>query len=247
MKYLSIVLFGLWLFSCNEKQAKPTDADTIINKSIEVSGVDKLNASVIAFDFRDVHYVAGRLGGKFELQRQFTDSTNTFIHDYLDNKGFERFVNDSLITVHDSVATKYKASVNSVHYFAVLPYGLDGTAVNRKYLSDIEIKGKHYHKIKVTFNQDGGGEDFEDVFVYWVNKETSKIDYMAYSYTEEDGIGLRFREAFNERYIKGIRFVDYNNYKPMNENIALKDLDIPFIQNNLELLSKIELKNVTIN
>lgn len=247
MKYFSIVLFGLWLLSCNEKQPKSMDADAIINKSIEVSGVDKLNSSEIAFDFRDIHYVAGRYGGKFELHRQFKDSTNTAIHDYLNNNDFERFVNDSLITLPDSIATKYKASVNSVHYFAVLPYGLDGKAVNRTYLNDIEIKGKHYHKIRVTFSQDGGGEDFEDVFVYWVNKENSKIDYMAYSYNEDDGIGLRFREAYNERYIKGIRFVDYNNYKPKNKNVALKDLDKLFIENKLELLSKIELKNVTVN
>lgn len=247
MKYLSIVLLGLLLFSCNEKQAKSMDADDIINQSITVSGVDKLNSSVIAFDFRDKHYVASRNGGKFELQRQFADSTNTFIHDYLNNKGFERYVNDSLTTVPDSIATQYTASVNSVHYFSVLPYGLDGKAVNRMYLNDIEIKGKNYHKIKVTFNQDGGGEDFEDVFIYWINKETSKIDYLAYSYNEDDGMGLRFREAYNERYVKGIRFVDYNNYKPKNKNVALKDMDKLFIENQLELLSKIELKDVTVN
>ena len=42
----------------------------------------------------------------------------------------------------------------------------------------------------------------------------STTQFGTYSYIESDGIGLRFREAFNERYINGIRFVDYNNYKP---------------------------------
>lgn len=234
------------LFSCDEKQAKPMDADDIIDEAIKVSGVDKLDSSAIAFDFRDKHYVASRNGGKFELQRQFIDSIG-MIHDYLKNKGFERYVNDSLITLPDSIATTYTASVNSVHYFSVLPFGLDGKAVKRTYLNDIEIKGKNYHKIKLTFSQDGGGEDFEDIFIYWVNTESLKIDYLAYSYNEDDGIGLRFREAYNERYIKGIRFVDYNNYKPNNKNAILKDMDNLFVENKLELLSKIELKDVTVN
>jgi hypothetical protein len=162
------------------------DADDIIDKAIGVSGVKKLDNSVITFDFRDKHYEAGRYGGKFVLKRQFLDETDTIV-DYLSNKNFERRVNGSLVEVQDSLVPLYSASVNSVHYFSVLPYGLDGKAVNKKYISDIEINGNKYHKIKVTFNKDGGGEDFEDVFIYWVNIETSKIDYLAYSYNEDDG------------------------------------------------------------
>jgi hypothetical protein len=222
------------------------DADDIIDKAIGVSGVKKLDNSVITFDFRDKHYEAGRYGGKFVLKRQFMDETDTIV-DYLSNKNFERRVNGTLVDVQDSLVSLYSASVNSVHYFSVLPYGLDGKAVNKKYISDIEINGNKYHKIKVTFNKDGGGEDFEDVFIYWVNIETSKIDYLAYSYNEDDGIGLRFREAYKERYIMGVRFVDYNNYKPAKSDAELENLDKLFVENQLELLSKIELENVKFN
>ena len=83
--------------------------------------------------------------------------------------------------------------------------------------------------------------------MYWVNTVTSKVDYLAYSYNEDDGKGLRFREAYNERYVKGIRFVDYNNYKPKDNTSKLEELDKQFIDNKLELLSKIELKEVTVN
>lgn len=246
MKYLSIVLFGLMLCSCNDKQRKSIDADSVINKSIEVSGVDKLNSSICSFDFRDMHYIAVRNKKTFKLKRRFRDSTNV-IRDILSNTGFERYANDSLIKVSDSMASKYGASLNSVHYFAVLPYGLDGEAVIKSYLNEIEIKGKNYYKIKVTFNKDGGGEDFEDVFIYWVNSKSSKIDYLAYSYNEEDGKGLRFREAYNERYVNGVRFVDYNNYKPEENTFELEDLDQLFIENRLKLLSKIELENISVN
>lgn len=246
MKFLYLFFFSLLIFNCEEKQPKQIDADAIIKKSMEVSGVKKLNNAVLAFDFRDIHYEAARFDGSFVLKRTFKDSTNTIV-DYLSNKNFERRVNDSLVTVTDSLATLYDASVNSVHYFAVLPYGLDGKAVQKTYLESVDIKGQNYHKIKITFDKNGGGEDFEDVFVYWINKETSKIDYLAYSYNEDDGLGLRFREAYNERYIKGIRFVDYTNYKPKDSDVELQDLDQLFLQNKLNLLSKIELENVSVN
>ncbi len=246
MKYLSFLVFTVLLFNCNEKQTKVVDADDLIKQAIVAAGGSRLDTSTIAFDFRNVHYKAKRLSGKFELMRISMDS-NHIITDHLDNKGFKRYFNDSLETVPDDMAAKYSASVNSVHYFSVLPYGLDDKAVNKTYLNDIEINGETYHKIKVTFNEIGGGEDFEDEFIYWINLATRKVDYLAYLYNEDDGKGFRFREAYNERFIKGIRFVDYNNYKPKDTSIQLEDMDDLFINDELILLSKIELENVRVN
>jgi len=230
------------LMSC-KKDVQP-NADTIISKAIEVAGGNHVAASTIDFDFRDKHYKAIRNNGMFQLEREFRDSIYV-IKDVYTNTDFIRFVNNEAVVVHDTIAKKYTNSVNSVHYFSVLPFGLDAAAVNKTYLEDVVIKGKTYHKIKVTFSQDGGGEDFEDVFVYWVNAETNKIDYLAYSYLT-DGGGMRFREAYNERYVKGIRFVDYNNYKPYNNNEKLLDSDRLFENNALKLLSKIETENVEV-
>ena len=156
-------------------------------------------------------------------------------------------INELPFEVSDGKETAYSASVNSVHYFSVLPYGLNDRAVKRTYLKLLKVKGKEYHKIKVAFNKDGGGEDFEDVFMYWINTKTFKADYLAYSYNEDGGLGLRFREAYNERYIEGVRFVDYYNYKPKNENASLENLDNLFEVDGLSLLSKIELKNILVN
>ena len=58
---------------------------------------------------------------------------------------------------------------------------------------------------------------------------------------------MRFREAYNERFIEGIRFVDYNNYKSSDGLMALIDLGKIFEKNKLNLLSKIELKNIVVN
>ena len=97
----------------------------------------------------------------------------------------------------------------------------------------------------MTFSKEGGGTDFEDTFVYWIAKTTYHVDYLAYSYAVEGG-GIRFREAYNPRTVEGIRFVDYNNYKPASLAIPLTDLDSIFQQNELELLSKIETENVEV-
>ena len=156
-------------------------------------------------------------------------------------------MNNKKIVVHDSMKPRYSASVNSVHYFSTLPYGLNDKAVNKELLEEVFIKNNTYFKIKVTFNQEGGGEDFEDVFVYWINKETYKVDYLAYSYQDPGEIGLRFREAFNERYVNELRFVDYKNYKPNKSNITIFELDDLFEKGQLKLLSKIELKNITVD
>ncbi|MCX7547698.1 deoxyribose-phosphate aldolase [Xanthomarina sp. F1114] len=243
---LFTVIFTLFFVSCKKTTSSVLTAQDIIDKTIEISGGELFDVSKIAFDFRDMHYVAQRDHGEFSLERHFKDSIFN-VKDVLDNNGFNRFVENEPLELIDSMAVKYAASVNSVHYFSVLPYGLNDEAVNKELLGEEVLKDKTYYKIEVTFKQDGGGEDFEDVFIYWVQKDSFKMDYLAYSFHEENGLGYRFREAYNERYIHGVRFVDYRNYKPKTKGVSLRELGHLYESNDLELLSKIELKNVTVN
>lgn len=233
------------LFLSCKQELKP-DAVVVVNKSIEASGGKHIGNSTISFDFRAKQYKAIRSLNTFQYERVFKDSLG-IVKDVLDNNGFTRFIDNTVFEVSEEKARAYSNSVNSVHYFSVLPYGLNDQAVNKTYLGKNRIKGKMYYKIRVTFNEAGGGEDFEDVFVYWVNKYSFKVDYLAYSYGEFDGVGFRFREAYNERYIGGIRFVDYNNFKPKLANVKLENLDVLFDNEELMLLSKIELENIKVN
>lgn len=224
---------------------KALTAENIIDKSIDVSGGDNFKMSSLKFEFRDIYYQALRKNHEFLLVRLTLDN-NDSIFDMLSNVGYERYNNEDFVKLEDSIAKTYEASVNSVHYFSVLPYGLNDDAVNKTLLGSEQIKDKDYHKIKVTFNEAGGGEDFDDVFVYWINKETFKANYLAYSYREESGLGMRFREAYNERYINSLRFVDYNNFKSEDQSIQVENLGKAFEADQLELLSKIELKNLEV-
>ena len=238
-----IILFGL--ISCKQKEAAKISAQHIVDKSIEVSGGGLYKTSDISFEFRDRKYILERIDGKKILKRIQKKDTLDFV-DVKSPKSFKRYINGEVAQLPDSLANSYANSVNSVHYFAYLPYGLNDPAVIKEYLEQVVIKDKKYHKIKVTFKQENGGDDFDDVYIYWFNTKTNKPDYLAYEFHVNDG-GLRFREAFNERNVNGIRFVDYINFKPIKDNESIYGIDSLFQKGELEILSKIELKNITVN
>lgn len=242
MRKLILILITASLMSCKDNQ--PKTAQQIIDKTIETSKVNLLLNSELSFDFRDYHYKAKRNDGQFVLERMKKDSIG-FINDILSNDGFKRFIDQELINIPDSMALKYSESVNSVHYFSVLPLGLNDAAVNKKRLEDISIKGKEYYKIEITFDQEGGGVDFEDVFVYWIQKETFSIDYMAYLFHVNGG-GVRFREVSKQHLIKGIRLANYNNYKPLDPKIDVRLTDHAFMNGQLKKVSEINLENIKI-
>lgn len=243
MRRILILCAMVLLMACSEKTKAPT-AQAVVDKAIENACSGNCEHAQIEFDFRGRHYLSLRDGGSYRMERHTRDSVG-LIRDVITNDGFQRFVNDRLETVVDSMAAKYSNSVNSVHYFAQLPFGLNAQAVQKEFLGEDEIGGQHYFEIRVTFTQEGGGTDFEDEFVYWIHKENYTVDFLAYSYAT-DGGGIRFREAYNPRTFEGIRFADYRNYKPDNLLVKLADLDSLFQEGSLELLSDIKTENVKV-
>jgi hypothetical protein len=213
--------FGLLLllFSCtrNGTEAPLTEtpvsdsAQTIVDAAIAAHGGEAYANFGLEFDFRGRHYTAHREGGNFRYTRSFVDSTGQ-VRDVLSNQGFFREINGQKVKLPAEKDSAYTESVNSVHYFILLPYGLNDDAVNKKYLGPATIKGEPYEAVAITFEQEGGGTDYQDVFVYWFHRDRHTLDYMAYSY-ETDGGGLRFRKAYNSRMVGDIRFQDYVNYK----------------------------------
>ncbi|WP_438962038.1 DUF6503 family protein [Nonlabens sp.] len=222
--------------SCEEKQT--LTAGEIMDNAIQAHGAHLLNRSIMDFKFRGITYRVTRDNGAFQYRRiQLQDSIT--ITDMLSNDGALRYIDDIQQQVPDSLLKRYASSVNSVVYFAQLPYSLDGTAVYKELLGEKTIKNKNYYKIKVTFDEEGGGEDHEDEFIYWIDKNTFLIDYLAYSYCEED-CGYRFRESVNRRTYQGITVQDYKNYKEIVQDPDLSQMDTFFINGDLELLSEIK-------
>ncbi|TDQ31608.1 DUF6503 family protein [Zeaxanthinibacter enoshimensis] len=246
MKRLSLITCLLLIFACNDGPDKPKTAQEIVDKAIENAGGDLYDQSFISFHFRDKNYVLEKQDGR-RIMKRILVTDSAVIVDAITPRGLVREINDSVVALPDSLKNTYTESINSVHYFAYLPHGLNDKAVNKELIGDIRIADKDYYKIKVTFDQEGGGKDFEDTYVYWINKETFEPDYLAYEYHVNGG-GMRFREAYNPRRVGGIRFVDYNNYKPeTGTSPELRKLDSLYMNDKLELLSKIEISEIIVN
>ncbi len=245
MNRIYSLLLIMIALACKQEVKKEMTAQEIIDKSIEACGGQLFQNSVLEFDFRDRHYISELKGKKKTLTRILKNDT-VHLKDVRTSQGLLRFRNDTLVTLNDSLANVYANSVNSVHYFSKLPYGLNDPAVQKELIGEIEMNDQQYYKVKVTFDQQGGGDDFDDTYIYWINQETFKPDYLGYSFHVNGG-GTRFRVAFNERTVKGIRFVDYENLKPKDTTATIFSADSLYLNGGLELLSKIELENISVN
>lgn len=243
MKYFAAFSIFLLLSCSDSEEIKNKLSEIIVEKAIEYSGKNKLNSHELEFDFRDYHYKSVPDCSGFLLSRTQLDSSIT---DELQNGKLTRYRNDSIVKLADSTAFKYKESLNSVHYFMQLPLRLNDRAVNKTYLGRDTIDDQVYLKLQITFEEKDGGEDFQDVYQYWFENESFSMDYLAYSFVTNGG-GLRFRKAVNQREIQGVKFQDYENYKPKSDTVKLSDLSQLFKTNNLDLLSKIENTNLKLN
>lgn len=242
MKKNILILFTItaFLFSCTNNEP---DARAIMDQAMNAHGTAIAAEGTLSFNFRGIDYSVERDNGNFAYKRHLMIGADTIL-DRLDNKGFSRYSNGIELPLADSLSTRYTASLNSVIYFAQLPYSLDGDAIQVKYIAEDTIKGKAYHELQVTFKEEGGGEDHEDEFMYWVNVQDHMIDYMAYSYCEED-CGYRFRESENRRNINGVILQDYNNFKSQKGDPDLSKLDDLFEEGKLVKLSDIDLKRAS--
>jgi hypothetical protein len=240
-----ITSLSLLFFAACTPSTPQTEAQKIVDKAIQAHGAHLIDHSIVEFDFRDRHYRATRDGGAYVYERIFSDSTGN-VQDSLSNDGFSRYVNGALESTTQERKDAYSNSINSVIYFAQQPYFLNDPAVNKAYLGTSKIKGETYDKVKVTFQQEGGGKDYDDEFIYWFHQEKNTMDYLAYNYQTEGG-GARFRAAYNIREIKGIRFADYINLKPADKtNMAVETFDSLYNTGALIELSRIDSENIQV-
>ncbi|MFD2202844.1 DUF6503 family protein [Shivajiella indica] len=238
--YLLLAFF--LLFSC---KSTDKEAQRIVDRSIQAHGGKLFEKAKISFDFRERYYEIFKSPKRYEYIREFTDSTG-MVRDVLNNDGFQRTINGKLAALTDERTGAFTRSVNSVAYFAYLPYGLNDPAVFKTYLGEDEIDGKKYFLVQVTFSEEGGGEDFDDVFLYWFNQDNYLIDYLAYSY-HTDGGGVRFRKAIQQHEVGGLILQDYENYKPEDKNTPVFEMGKLYKSDKLELLSEILLENIRVD
>ena len=209
MNKIAFLVALVFFFGCTQEDT----VDQILAKSIEAHGADVFEAKKVSFNFRDKTYSVERGAGEYVYTRSFDDSAG-WVHDRLVNSSvFTRTVDEFNVELNEEWRQRYGRSVNSVLYFFQLPLVLNDPAAIKEKIGVATINGEDYDAIKVSFQQEGGGEDFEDEFRYWIHKKTGLMDFLAYNYIT-DGGGTRFRQAINRRDVDGLIVQDYINFKP---------------------------------
>lgn len=241
-----LLLGGFILGGCSEKHKKESEVDQLISHVKQKHGSGQIDRKNISFIFRNHEYIQKIEEGRTIKYRILKDSNETITDKWIrSEKFFERTINDEKIDLPDSLVETYQNSINSVFYFTFLPLFLTDNAVNAEIIDTVNIGTEPYCKIKITFDQVEGGEDFDDVYLYWIHMNNKTLDYLAYQYFTNDG-GIRFRKAYNRRTIGGIVFQDYMNYKPANPDISLMDIDAAYNRREIIEVSKIVNKDVKV-
>lgn len=198
--------------------------------------MDKLKNASLEFTFRNTKFKVIQNEGKFRYERTFVDSIGMF-HDIMDNEGFKRFLNKKELKLDSLDVAKHSQSLNAIVYFLYLPLKLNDASVIKKYIDEVEINGKRYHKLEISFDQNEGGVDHKDVYYYWFDTQDYSMDHFAYS-----SGGNRFRVVLKTHDVGGVIFQDYINYQmPLNDSITpVVKYDSLFEAGKLRELSRIE-------
>lgn len=226
------------------RPAPATRADTIAFAAIDSAGGWLLDSSTVSFRFRESAFGLDRHGGRYVYTRDFVDTLGDRILDVLTDGQLTRRTNDRPTTLTPKQSRAARESLNSVIYFAFLPRWLADDAAVRTYEGRDTLRGRPYHRIRVTFEERGGGSDFRDQFLYWFDVDDASLDFLAYSYETNEG-GVRFREAFNTRIVGGLTVQDYRNYRAEPElSVPLEEMAEAWSKGRLELLSTVSLEDV---
>ncbi len=220
-------------------------AQEIVDRAIAAHGMEILDNAVVSFDFRGKQYRVMRDGGRFRYTKSYADTTGAQVVEVLSNDSLYRAVNGEIVTLPEDKLVGISEGVNGPIYFGLLPYFLNDPAAQKAYLGEDEVAGEPYDLVQVTFVPEGGGKDWEDRFVYWFHRDRHTMDYLAYSFTVNDG-GTRFRKAVNPRTVGGLRIVDFLNYTADTLGTALERYGDMADADSLRLLSEIKMENVEV-
>jgi len=218
-----------------------SQADNILADAVKAHGGNRYDKAHYEFIFRKNKYTFKNNNGGYEYTMQKVKNGKMAM-DKMTNNDFTRMVDGQKMELSQKEESAYSNSLNSVIYFATLPHKLQDPAINKTYKGTTTIKGKTYEVLEITFDEEGGGKDHEDVYYYWINQETNVIDFFAYNYLVNNG-GVRFRSAYNTRKVDGILFQDYINFKaPVGT--PLSELPKLYEKEKLKKMSLIETEAV---
>jgi hypothetical protein len=210
----------VWAAACAQEEAGTTsapdspemaEARQVLSATIERHGGGALDRRTITFGFREDAFRLVRENGLF-YQERIRETAAGVETDVMTNEGTYRWVDGAPLPLSPEELHSLETGVNSIVYFAFLPFRLDDPAVRPRDLGSRTIEGRPYRLIEVTFDEEGGGRDYHDRFLYWIHEQDNTLDYLAYLYHVNDG-GIRFRRAIQRREVDGLLVQDYENFR----------------------------------
>ncbi len=232
-----------WLAACQEQSGGP---EQVVADAIERHGGDIFDRVHMAWDFRGVPFEVLQEDGRFRFQRTVTDSLGQATVEVMENEGSWVEEDGARVDLDPRQRARLETAVNSVVYFGFLPFRLDDPPVRHRDLGTAELDGESYRKIEVTFEQEGGGSDWEDRFIYWFHAEDHTLDYLAYR-EAADVETTRFRRAVNRREVGGLVVQDYENYTGDPDVGDVAEYDRLFEAGDLRLVSMVEFDDLQVH
>ena len=226
------------------------EAHEIVDRSVNAHGLSSLADAEMSFLFRERSFSAWRNDGLFRYSRTYTDSLGRIVDESMDNDSIYRSIDGEIQILDAAEKRKIEVAINSVIYFASLPFPLWDPGVLLQKLEDEQIADQLYHRIEVTFTEEGGGEEFRDRFIYWVNADNYLIDFMSYYYFT-DGGGSRFRVATDRLRPAGAIIINnYDNYSTVSRNLTIDEIEdyaALYQLDSLRLVSQINLDQLQVS
>lgn len=199
-----------------EAHPPPGTPERVVHDAIEAHGGARFHAVQFDFLFRGEPFRVVYHEGRFAFERTRDGGWEDLppearVVDRMDNEGTTRTVDGAPVPLSEEARHALETGLNSVVYFAFLPWRLQDDAVRLQDLGEVRLQGEPYRKIEVTFEVEGGGRDWEDRFIYWFHRDTHLLDFLAYRYHTGEG-GTRFRQATNRREVNGFVVQDWLNF-----------------------------------
>jgi len=241
----------LLLAGCGRTESGPTldgaGVPAIVAKSIEFHGGEVYERATISLTITSLSgtfdIVARRDGGQYEHT----------VRASVGPEGLERVVtvtNDSVketrggqpVELDAEGAQRARAFVEARVFFPLLPYTLKGGDIRFEERGAEVWDGRPLERVKVTFAP-GSSNSAQDSYTFWFDPETGRVEQFGYDFAG----GLRFRKAVEFERVGGVLFSDQENYAIDAERISVDLLAPEYVAEKMELLSRVELSNITVD
>lgn len=241
MAKLILVPLGFLLLSCST--ATKDLASDWIEKANIAHGTNVLDHASFRFNFREYTYGLTQKKHTKSYSRTKLTTEGILTDTLFNGRDFKRWINQKPVEVSDSLQKLYSESINSVLYFIQLPRVLKDAAVQARYLGEEDLLGEPYIRLKVTFQQAGGGVDYQDEYRYWIHQKTHLIDFLAYRFYSGKG-GTRFRKVSHRERVNGMIFQDYENFSPPTPFPPLDSIASLYTKGKLKKVSDIQQQEI---